>query len=936
MRFQVLGPVAAYGERGPVALGPARQRTLLGALLIEPGTAVGVAQLLERVWGDARPRRARETMHSYLSRLRTVLGDAQGPPLVRRSASYVLEVAPEAVDLHQFRAMVRHARQVTDDAHGAVLWRDALALWQGVPYADSDSDWARGIATALEAERQAAVLDRNDVLLRSGEHARLLPELAADAAARPLDERLAGQLMLALYHSGRQADALAYYRSLRERLAEELGSDPGPELRELHQQLLRQEPRLTVSATPGATAPAAAPDAAEPSGAPPAQLPADVPGFTGRAEPLRRLDLLLGPADAPPSTVVITALGGAAGIGKTALAVHWAHRVRDRFPDGQLYLNLRGFDPGGQVMTPAEALRSLLELLDVPPAQIPAGIDAQAGLYRTRLTGTRTLVVLDNARDVDQVRPLIPGSPGTMVLATSRDQLAGLAVNEGAHLVRLDVLSDQEARRLLVHRLGAGRVAAEPEAVDGIVTACAGLPLALAIVAARAATRPTFPLSAFADELTDARGRLDALSSPEVAVDVRAVFSWSYQALGTEAARMFRLLGLHPGPDLGLGAAANLAAVPVPYARRLLAELTSAHLITERTPGRYVFHDLLRAYATELADAVDPAPNRHAASHRMYDHYVHSAHAADQWLPIDREAITLSPPQPQVVPDTFAGNAAAREWFATELPVLLALTEHTGDGDLDLQIQQLVRVIGSYLTWRGMWHHKIAVQRAGLHAARRRADRPAQAYLHRGLAHACERLERRDDARSHIHQSRQLYREIGDHVGQARTLLTLVWLSERDGRYRDGLGYARQCLQAALAGGNRVLQALARNAIGWCHTLLGEHDQAIVQCRQALAELRDLAEPVSIGDVLNSLGRAHSHLGQHPEAIDYYRQCVDWHLEHGNRPQEAVNLVRLGEAHHRAGENNSAREAWQHALAIFDETGHPDADRVRARIVALA
>ncbi|MGH3648298.1 MAG: BTAD domain-containing putative transcriptional regulator, partial [Micromonosporaceae bacterium] len=449
MRFQVLGPVTAYGERGPVALAAARQRTVLAALVIEPGAAVGFEQLIDRVWGDEPPRRARETMHAYLSRLRAALADAAGPALVRRAHSYTLEVPPEAVDLGRFRSLAQQARRVADDDRSAELWREALGLWRGAPLADLDSDWARGVATALETERLGAVLDRNDVLLRRGEHAELLPELTGYAAAHPLDERLAGQLMLALYRSGRQAAALAHYRSLMERLADELGSDPGPALRHLHQQILRQDPELAAT-TEVANRPQGDPPFADQqrSDTTPAQLPADIAGFTGRAEPLRQLDALLGPVGQPLPTVTITAIGGSAGIGKTALAVHWAHRVADRFPDGQLYLNLRGFDPGGQAMSTAEALRNLLELLGVPPARIPTGVEAQAGLYRTRLAGTRTLVVLDNARDTEQVRPLIPGAPGSMVLVTSRDQLAGLAATEGAQLVRLDVLGDAEARQL--------------------------------------------------------------------------------------------------------------------------------------------------------------------------------------------------------------------------------------------------------------------------------------------------------------------------------------------------------------------------------------------------------------------------------------------------------------------------------------------------------
>ncbi|MGH3736172.1 MAG: tetratricopeptide repeat protein, partial [Micromonosporaceae bacterium] len=436
-------------------------------------------------------------------------------------------------------------------------------------------------------------------------------------------------------------------------------------------------------------------------------------------------------------------------------------------------------------------------------------------------------------------------------------------------------------------------------------------------------TRPGFPLAAFAGELTDARGRLDALASADLASDVRAVFSWSCQAPREPAARMFRLLGLHPGPDVGLPAAASLAGEPIPYTRRLLEELTSAHLVTEHVPGRFVLHDLLRVYAAELTRDVDPEPDRHAARHRMLDHYLCSAHAADQWLPTQRHPLDAPAPRPGVAPESFTGNAAAREWLSTELRVLLALIDQDTD---DSYVPALSRAVNTFLIWRGLWQDKITVQLAALLVARRHGDGQGEAVIHRGLAQAYERLERREEARSHAQRAYERSGELGDHTGRASALLLLVWLSERDERPQDGLRYARQCLEAARAGGDPVLQALARNAIGWCHTLLGEPEQAIVHGEQALAE------PVGMCDVYSTLGNAHHQLGQHRQAVDYHRQAVDWSHRYGDRRHEAADQVNLAEAYESAGENDNARQARLRALSLYDELGHPDADKLRTRI----
>ncbi|WP_243707239.1 BTAD domain-containing putative transcriptional regulator [Micromonospora sp. KC606] len=574
MRFQILGPVVAYAASGPVALGTARQRTVLAVLLVEPGAPVSLDQLIERLWGSTPPQRARQTMHTYLSRLRDVLSGVGGPVLVRRSGTYTLEIDSYTVDLHRFRALATRARQTPDDDRAADLWRKAMALWKGRPFADLDSDWLRMVADALETERLAAGLDRTDVLLRSGEHAPLLPELTAAAAEHPLDERRARQLMLALYRSGRQADALAHYRLLRTRLVDELGSDPGPVLRELHQRMLRHDPELTATATTETPGTSAAP--ANAILRRPAQLPADVAGFTGRAADLHRLDQMMGGGSGDaPQAVVITAIGGAAGVGKTSLAVHWAHRVADRFPDGQLYVNLRGYDPE-QPMPAGDALARFLTALGVTGQNIPLDVEERAARYRSELAGRRMLILLDNVASAAQVRPLLPGTGSCLVVVTSRDSLAGLVAVQGAHRLDLDLLPTAEAVALL-RRLVGQRIQAEPEAAEALAEQCARLPLALRVAAELVMSRPDSTLADLVAELADRRTRLELLDAggdPYAAV--REVFSWSIQHLPAEAVRVFRLLGLHSGPDLDPYAAAALANTGLDQARRMLALLARA------------------------------------------------------------------------------------------------------------------------------------------------------------------------------------------------------------------------------------------------------------------------------------------------------------------------------------------------------------------------
>ncbi|MDT5035968.1 MAG: hypothetical protein QOE03_1153 [Micromonosporaceae bacterium] len=663
----------------------------------------------------------------------------------------------------------------------------------------------------------------------------------------------------------------------------------------------------------------------------PRQLPADVVGFTGRRAELADLDRCLELAERSP-TVAISAISGTAGVGKTALAVHWAHRAAARYPDGQLYLNLHGYGGAGSMVAEADALGGLLGALGVSPQRTPIGLDNQAALYRSLLAGRRMLVVLDNARDADQVRPLLPGTPTVVVLVTSRDQLTSLIATDGATPLTLDLLPEVDARELLARRLGRQRTAADASAVGEIIIRCARLPLALTIVAARSVTRRDLPLAAVAAELTDSRHRLNVLTAGDAMTDVRAVFTWSYDTLTGGAARLFRLLGLHPGPDISAAAAASLACLSAADTRRQLAELTRAHLITEQHPGRYGFHDLLRAYATELAQAHDSEVERHRAVHRSLDHYLHTAHTAARLMDPLRDPITLAPAQPGVRTENIADSGRALAWFTTERQVLLTAIEQAGDAGFDTHTWKLAWATARFLERQGHWRHWATSQQSAIDAAGRLGDRPGQASAHRLAGRAHMRLCRYDDADAHFRRALEIYDELADDDGRSGVNLAMAQLFERQGRYRDALSHAQLALDVNRASGNRRGEAVTLNMVGWLHAHLEEYQQSLASCGEALSLNVDLGFRQSEADAWDSLGYVHRQLGHHQRAVTCYHHALDLYRALGDRYYEALSLARLGDTHDAVGDLDAARTAWQQALDILGGLDHPEADQVRAKI----
>ncbi|MGW1190048.1 AfsR/SARP family transcriptional regulator [Streptomyces sp. NPDC002559] len=933
MRFRILGALEIFDGTRWRGISAAKPRALLAALLVRRDTPVPTDRLGTELWGEREPRAAANLIQQYVLRLRRELGDREGRLLVTRPPGY--QMVPDGEDdldaavFARLGASGRAALAAGEAERAAGLLAEALALWRGPALADVPAGpVVEAEAARLDEQRLDVLQARVEADLACGRHTALVPELRQSVREHPLREGLWEQLMLALYRSGRQAEALDAYREVHRLLAAELSVAPSAPLRELQLRMLRGDPGLAAPAPGPVPRP---PEGAARSGrgpVPPRQLPSRVAGFAGRRAELRMLDGPPGGADAGtgPAVRVIT---GTAGAGKTALALHWAHRAAPDFPDGQLYVNLRGFDSAAGPVPPGEAVRGFLEALSVPPERIPDPLEARAALLRTETAGRRLLFVLDNATDAAQVRPLLPGGAGCAVVVTGRGRLAGLAVTDGALLLCLDVLSREEAHELLVARLGTDRVAAEPEAAAELIELCARLPLALAVTAARAVGRPGFALSAVAAELRDTRGRLDALDTGEAVSSVRTVFSWSYLRLDAGTARVFRLLGLYPGREAAAPAVAALARLSVREAAAALTALARVHLIDEHRPGRYSFHDLLRAYAAGLAATEDSKAERAEALHRLFDHFLHTAHAAGRQLAPVRGELPLSPPVPGSAPHRPEGYEEAMAWFEAEHAVLLTVTDAAGPAGFDDHAWQLPLAMGDFLHLSGRWHDWVATQRTAIAAARRREDRAGTALCHCESGRAAIRLGRHEEARDELLRALELQRELNDLAAQTHTLRTLGWSYEQQGDYRATLRCVEQVLELERAVGNRAGWGGALNNIGWCHTHLGDHEKALACCHEALRLHRAEGSPLGEAYTWQTLGFTRRAMGQYAEAIDCYRRCRDRFRRLGNRYAEADSLRNLGELLRTVGDPAGAREAWQASLAVLDELGHPDADAVR-------
>jgi DNA-binding SARP family transcriptional activator/tetratricopeptide (TPR) repeat protein len=924
LEFCLLGPVVVRRDGVALPVPRGSQRAVLAVLLLNAGRVVSVDEIAETLWGPAPLPSASVTIRNYVKRLRRVLGSADQPRIATRSPGYMIRVDPGELDVARFEGLLDSARNAARGGfwEAAADQADAaLGLWRGEPLADVKSEALalREIPRLVELRLQAAEL-RIDAELRLGRGGAVIAELGRMAAAHPLREHLHGLLMLALYCDGRQAEALAAYQHARRVLVAELGTEPGAELRELHRQILAAGPVLAVRGSGQLPPGGAWPAGARPGPVVPRELPGPVPQFVGRAAELADLTGMLERASAQrPRTLVISAIAGMAGVGKTALAMQWAHQVADRFPDGQLHVNLRGYD-AGQPMPAGDALAGFLRSLGVAEPDIPAGTADRGARYRSLLAGRRMLIVIDNAADAEQVRPLLPGSPSCVAVVTSRDALAGLVARDGARRLDLGLLPPAEAAGLLRALIGE-RVDAEPEASVTLAGYCAGLPLALRVAAERAAASPDASLADVTSELADHQERLDLLDAAgDRLTAVRAVFSWSVRHLDDEAARTFRLLGLHPGADFDAYAVAALTDTTLRQARWLLHLLARAHLIQPAGTGRYCMHDLLRAYAAEQAADRDSEQERAAALTRMFDQYLATAAiAAAALYPADPDQPALPQPVGPVPPVT--SPAAALAWLDEQRSTLVAVAAHAADHGWPGHAIGLAATIFRYPDV-GYFTDAAAMHRHARRAAVQTGDRTAEAAALTMLGAADAAQGRLRQATTHLDQALAICRQDGDRIGEARALGYLGNAEFCQGRYQQSAGYHRNALAIYLEIGDHAGEARALHGIGVVDLRQGRYEQAAGHLRRSLALFRSAGLRSGEAYVLANLGELELRQGRYGQAAGQLRQSLRLGREIGSRLGQAQTLACLGISELRQGRRQQAIGHLRQSLALHSQAGN--------------
>jgi DNA-binding SARP family transcriptional activator len=960
VRFRILGPLEIWTAQGWSGIGAGKWRALLAALLLNEGQVVSTERLITELWPDSPPDRAANLVSVYVLRLRRLMGDPQGQVLATRAPGYQIRLDPGDLDAQSFGTLSGQGRQALDegDAPRAVtLLAEALGLWRGramdgVP----PSDLVLAESSRLEEARLHILELRITADLRCGRAAQLVSELRRLISEHPIREGLWVLLLEALDLAGRRAEAIAAFSEARAAIGEELGVDPGPELQRIYGRLLAAD-RAAAAGTPEAAAADAitgphagiasgtgdeptAPDsraggepatpatggAAEPDI--PSQLPADVADFTGRREHLLRLRQMLTPA-ANPAAVNIAGVVGTPGLGKTVLAVHAAHALRREFPDGQLYVSLLGASQ--QPAKPDEVLARLLRDLGVEPDRIPATQEERAALYRTRLTDRRVLIVLDDARDSAQVRPLLPGSASCAVIVTSRHWLSDLA---GSRLVDLDVLDDDEAEQMLTRIIGEDRVTAEPGPVREVLTACAGLPLAIRIAGARLAARRGWTVATMARRLADEQHRLDELTAGDLAV--RACFEVSFTSLQPSAAagavdpaRAFRLLGLWQGPHISLQAAAALLGEPEDRVADALEILVDAHLLESASPDWYRFHDLLRTYAAERAKAEESAETTRAAITRLLHWYLHTADAAAYLINPSRDRVPLDAQEAEAPAVGFATTDQTLAWSAMERANLVAATRQAaaeGLHDVAWKLPVAIMLCFDLHGYRAEW---LATHEVALASVRAIGNRAAEAWVLNDMGVVLSQ-QQMPDADRYFVQAIEIRRELGDQRGQAQTMNNLAFSYQFRGLHERAVQPLHEALALQREIGHRYGEATTLCNLGEAYLELGRLPEAIAREQDALAIVREDGLSRLEGWVLQHLGRAYRDSGRLGEGADLLEQALASHRGQGNKLGEAQDLEQLGQAMDRSGRPAEARGLLARAAELFEEIGE-DAQAVRIR-----
>ncbi|MCX5355583.1 BTAD domain-containing putative transcriptional regulator [Streptomyces mirabilis] len=946
--MEVLGPLRAWRSGTPLDLGPVKRQAVLAALLLRPDAVVSHELLLDGVWGTQTPASGHKVLASHVNPLRRTLdalGTRPAESVIRSGKGWyrfvVDGVRLDTADLTERGDEALRTKASGDLAGATDQLSAALALFRGEPLANLPGPFAQTERQRLLERRRTLRLTSLECLVLLGRFGEALDDLAAPSASPsdPFDESLLALRMRALYGCERQAEALNTYQEMRVRLRDELGVDPGEELRRVYEAVLRQDdayllrpaappaqtlsepirnhPATAAPIRPGITQRSARPagDSAPPS---PAELPHDAAGFAGRTDELARLHALLPPDQGrgPTSTVVISAIGGAAGIGKTALAVHWAHQVRDRFPDGQLYVNLHGFDHDRQPLEPGEVLELLLRSLGLAASEIPANHEAQGRLYRTLLAGRRLLVLLDNAASAEQVHPLLPGSPSCCIVVTSRNRLGDLVARDGAHALPLDLLRPAEAHALLSAALGGDRLSAEPLAVDELIRLCGSLPLALRVAAARLAGDPGLRLADLVTEMSEGN-RLEALEpDDDDNSPLRTAFSASYRVLAPAARRVFRLLGLFPGPELTAEVAAAFLDAPLPQARRLLSALAAAHLIEPATVGRYRFHDLLREYAQERARVEETAADRDTALRRVLIWYVHAARATSgTWffpeLPPDLVIEAGQPGMPSV--------AGATQWLEPERANLLAVINHAGRHGPRPVAWHLASALLGYF-WlhlpRATW---LATAQTALEAAAAEGDPFGEAAMHSSLGTA--RFDRGHARQALDHHARALAisRELGWATGEAVALGGRGFVEWSMARLDSAHEHLTTALRITRDAGNLHFEALGLVGLGWTCRDQGRLREAADHLELAIRRNEEIGWSDD-NPALQNLGWVYWELGRLADGLDVLRPQVAAAERGGYRDDRAMMLDAVAKINIELGHHEEALIQAERAFAMVKDT----------------
>ncbi|MGW1030084.1 BTAD domain-containing putative transcriptional regulator [Streptomyces sp. NPDC002577] len=910
-------------------LGPVKRQAVLAALLLRQGAVTSHEQLLDGVWGSEPPASGTKVLASHVNPLRRTL-DAEG---IRHTESVIRSgkgwyrfvvdgVRLDVADLVEQGDEALRTRASGDLATATDQLSAALGLFQGEPLANLPGPFAQAERERLLERRRTLRLARLECLVLLGRFTDALDDLASPAASDRYDESLLALRMRALYGCERQAEALNAYQEMRIRLRDELGVDPGEELRRVHEAVLRQDDAhlLAPATSPAQTLISKLVPRNDPAAVTPAELPHDAAGFAGRTGELSRLHALLPSEQGQESanTVVISAIGGAAGIGKTALAVHWAHQVRARFPDGQLYVNLHGFDHDRPPLEPGEALELLLRGLGLAASEIPADAEAQARAYRTLLSGRRLLLLLDNAASAEQVRPLLPGSPSCCVVVTSRNRLGDLVARDGAHALPLDLLLPDEARALLSEALGADRLSAEPLAVDELIRLCGSLPLALRVAAARLAGDPGLRLADLVAEMSEGN-RLEALEPDgDENSPLRAAFSVSYGVLVPAARRLFRLLGLFPGPEFSAEVATALLGAPLSQARRLLGALAAAHLIEPVTVGRYRFHDLLREYALECAQAEETAVDRDAALERVLIWYLHATRAAaGTWL-FPELPSSLDPGDQPGMPSA----AGAGQWLEAERANLLAVINHADRHGPRLVARHLISALFGHF-WlhlpRATWQ---AIAQTALAAAVAEGDLPGQAAMHTNLGVIHWDWGQPREATEHHTRVMDISRELDWPMGEAAALGVggcVEWSMARLGSAYERLTVGVRITRET---GNRHLETFGLLGLG-------------LTCRD-LGRLREAADHLELvishnaktgwwddSLALQILGGVYWELGRLADGLDVLGPKVAADDRGGYRNGRAMMLDAIAKINIELGRHDEALTQAERAFAMVKAPGRP-------------